>query len=85
MACPKNIIELRKQGPNRVAFVSCVNQDKGAPARRACEVACIGCGKCVKLVRLKPLHGENPSLLMTISVGCVVNVFRYVLQVRYGS
>jgi Fe-S-cluster-containing hydrogenase component 2 len=49
VACPKNIIELRKQGPkSRRIYVSCVNQDKGAPARRACNVACIGCGKCVK-------------------------------------
>lgn len=49
VACPKNIIELRKQGPrSRRIYVSCVNEDKGAAARRACNVACIGCSKCVK-------------------------------------
>ena len=49
MACPKNIIELRKQGPkSRRIFVSCMNQDKGAPAKKSCDVACIACGKCVK-------------------------------------
>ena len=49
VACPKDIIELRKQGPrSRRIFVSCVNEDKGAAARRACKVACIGCGRCVK-------------------------------------
>ena len=49
VACPKNIIELRKQGPkSRRIFVSCMNQDKGAPAKKSCDVACIGCGKCVK-------------------------------------
>ena len=46
-ACPKNIIELRKKGPkSRRVFVSCVNKDKGAVARKACINACIGCGKC---------------------------------------
>ena len=29
-------------------FVSCVNKDKGAVARKACSAACIGCGKCAK-------------------------------------
>lgn len=48
-ACPKNIIELRKKGPkSRRVFVSCVNKDKGAAARKACANACIGCGKCAK-------------------------------------
>jgi len=49
-ACPRNIIELRKKGPkNRRVYVQCVNKDKGAIARKACEVACIACGKCEKV------------------------------------
>ena len=48
-ACPKKIIELRNKGPkNRRVFVSCVNMEKGAAARKACSAACIGCGKCAK-------------------------------------
>ena len=48
-ACPKMLIELRKQGvKNRRVYVSCRNMDKGAVARKACEVACIACGKCEK-------------------------------------
>lgn len=48
-ACPKMIIELRKKGPkSRRIFVSCVNKDKGGPARKACDNACIGCSKCQK-------------------------------------
>lgn len=48
-ACPNAIIELRKKGPkNRRIYVSCVNQDKGAAAKKACNVACIGCSKCFK-------------------------------------
>ncbi len=48
-ACPKNILELRKKGPkSRRIFVSCINQDKGGVARKACKNACIGCSKCFK-------------------------------------
>ena len=48
-ACPRNIIELRKKGPKgRRVYVSCVNRDKGPVAMKACQVSCIGCGKCEK-------------------------------------
>ncbi len=48
-ACPRHIIELRKRGPkSRRIYVSCVNKDKGAVAKKACQAACIGCGKCAK-------------------------------------
>jgi Na+-translocating ferredoxin:NAD+ oxidoreductase RNF subunit RnfB len=48
-ACPRSIIELRLKGKkDRRIFVSCVNTEKGGPARKNCTVACIGCGKCVK-------------------------------------
>jgi Na+-translocating ferredoxin:NAD+ oxidoreductase RNF subunit RnfB len=48
--CPRGIIELRFKGKkDRRIFVSCINQEKGAPAKKNCEVACIGCGKCVKI------------------------------------
>ncbi len=50
IACPRDIIELRKKGPkNKRIFVSCVNKEKGAIAVKNCEVACIGCGKCEKV------------------------------------
>ncbi len=46
-ACPKDIIELRKQGPkSRRIYVSCVNKEKGGVAKKSCSVACIGCSKC---------------------------------------
>lgn len=49
-ACPRKIIELRPRGKkDRRIFVSCVNQEKGGPAKKNCAVACIGCGKCVKV------------------------------------
>lgn len=48
-ACPRGIIEIRLKGPKgRRMVVLCNNKDKGAVANKACKVACIGCGKCVK-------------------------------------
>ncbi len=48
-ACPKDLFELRKQGPkSRRVYVACSNEDKGGVARKACVTACIGCGKCAK-------------------------------------
>lgn len=48
-ACPRHIIELRKKGlKGRGVYVSCVNKDKRAVARKACSAACIGCSKCAK-------------------------------------
>ncbi len=48
--CPKGIMELRpKNKKDLKVFVSCVNKDKGAVAKKACDNACIGCSKCVKV------------------------------------
>lgn len=49
-ACPKHVIEIRNKGPRSMrVYVSCINKDKGAVARKACTAACIGCGKCAKV------------------------------------
>lgn len=59
-ACPRHIIELRKKGPkNRRVYVRCVNKDKGAVARKNCQVACIGCGKCFKVCKFDAITIEN--------------------------
>jgi ferredoxin len=59
-ACPKKIIELRKKNKkDRKIFVSCVNQDKGATAKKACSVACIGCKACLKVCEYDAITVEN--------------------------
>lgn len=45
-ACPRRIIEMHSE--ERKLFVYCRSRDKGAVARKACEVACIACRLCVK-------------------------------------
>jgi Na+-translocating ferredoxin:NAD+ oxidoreductase RNF subunit RnfB len=59
-ACPRGIIELRFKGPkDRRIFVSCVNKERGGPARKNCAVACIGCGKCEKECKFDAITIEN--------------------------
>jgi Na+-translocating ferredoxin:NAD+ oxidoreductase subunit B len=59
-ACPRSIIELRnKNKMNRRVYVSCVNKDKGPIAKKACAVACIGCGKCVKECQFDAITLDN--------------------------
>lgn len=46
-ACPRDIIEMRPKNKRDLKiFVGCLNEDKGGIAKKACEVACIGCSKC---------------------------------------
>ncbi len=59
-ACPKLLIQLRKKGPkSRRIYVNCMNKDKGAPAKKACNVACIACSKCQKACPFEAITIEN--------------------------
>ncbi len=70
----KNIIELRKGPKSRRIFVSCVNKDKGAAARKACANACIGCGKCVKECPFEAITLKTTWLISTTANAvCAVN------------
>lgn len=59
-ACPKAVIELRRKGPKgKRIYVNCVNKDKGAISRKACEVSCIACTKCQKVCEFEAITIEN--------------------------
>src|SRR5665811_996866 len=59
--CPVGGSEVMEQAAkkDRKIYVACSNCDKGGPARRACKVACIGCGKCVKVCNFDAITIEN--------------------------
>jgi Na+-translocating ferredoxin:NAD+ oxidoreductase RNF subunit RnfB len=59
-ACPRDIIELRKKNKkDRKIYVSCINEEKGAVAKKNCSVACIGCSKCFKVCPYEAITMDN--------------------------
>ncbi|MGD9898069.1 MAG: RnfABCDGE type electron transport complex subunit B [Calditrichaceae bacterium] len=56
-SCPKHLLHMRPVSKN--ITVTCSNTDKGADAKRACETACIGCQKCVKVCEHEAITVEN--------------------------
>ncbi len=59
-ACPRFIIEMRPKGKkDRRIFVSCINTEKGGPAKKNCSVACIGCSKCFQVCPYEAITMAN--------------------------
>jgi len=60
-ACPRHIIEIRSmKGAKKMGVaVRCMNKDKGAVAMKACNAACIGCQKCVKVCAFDAIHVDS--------------------------
>lgn len=52
IACPKDLISLVPA--SATIHVLCKNTDKGGAAKKACDVACIGCKKCEKFYEADP-------------------------------
>lgn len=59
-ACPRHIIEMRPRNKRDLKiFVGCLNEDKGGIARKACQVACIGCSKCEDVCQKGAITMDN--------------------------
>lgn len=59
-ACPRNLIEIRIVDEQKATMVvQCMNKDKGAQARKACAVSCIGCKKCEQVCGSDAIVIEN--------------------------
>ena len=71
-ACPKMLIELRKQMPKyRKVYVACMNKDKGPVASQACKVACTGCKKCFQVCTFEAIEMGN-NLAFIDSAKCTL-------------
>ncbi|EAR01123.1 Fe-S cluster domain-containing protein [Maribacter sp. HTCC2170] len=59
-ACPRHILEMRPRNKRDLKiFVGCLNEDKGGIAKRACDVACIGCSKCEDICPKDAIDMDN--------------------------
>jgi electron transport complex protein RnfB len=56
-ACPRLLI--RMVPASHSVHILCRNRDKGVMTRKACEVGCIACQKCVKAVNGQGIHMEG--------------------------
>lgn len=76
-ACPRNIIEMRPRNKRDLKiYVGCLNEDKGGIAKKACDVACIGCAKCQDVcpkdaVRMTDALAYIDPLVCTLCRKCV--------------
>ena len=57
-ACPNHLIKIVPDNKAKV-IVRCHNTQKGADARKGCNVACIGCGMCQRTCKFDAIHVEN--------------------------
>lgn len=59
-ACPRIIIEMRPRNKRDLKiYVGCLNEDKGGIAKKSCELACIGCSKCIDVCTKGAITIEN--------------------------
>lgn len=64
--CPKKVISMMPMGAR--VRVNCNSKDKGAVARKACSVACIGCSLCVRECPYGGVKVENNVAVVDVNV-----------------
>jgi H+/Na+-translocating ferredoxin:NAD+ oxidoreductase subunit B len=73
--CPRSLFKLVSTHEAGTTYVACSNKDKGAQARKVCQVSCIGCGICVRMEgssfvlnnNLSEVDYDKPVLLEAIN------------------
>ena len=65
-ACPRNLIRLVPA--SHTVHILCRNRDRGILTRKACEVGCIACQKCVKAVNGQGIHMEGNLAVVDYTV-----------------
>ena len=81
--CPQNVIKIHECA--NYIVVKCSNKEKGAVARKQCEVSCIGCGICEKTCTAGAIHVEDNCAVIQedicLSCGmCSVKCPRHVIH-----
>ena len=64
--CPKNVIQMSPVGAH--VRVNCNSKDKGAIAKKACSVACIGCRICAKNCTYDAINIENNLAIVNSNI-----------------
>ncbi len=82
-ACPQQIIRVHETA--NYIFVRCSNEDKGADARKMCDVSCIGCGICERTCTANAIRVINHCAVIEdaycLSCGmCAVNCPRHAIH-----
>jgi len=65
-ACPRSLIRLVPA--SHPVHVLCRNRDRGPLTRKACDVGCIGCQKCVKAANGQGIHMEGTLAVVDYTV-----------------
>lgn len=64
--CPKKVIQMALE--NSIVAVDCNNKEKGAKAKKSCNVPCIGCGLCAKKCEHGAIKIENNLAVVDSSI-----------------
>jgi Na+-translocating ferredoxin:NAD+ oxidoreductase subunit B len=81
--CPQQLIHIHECA--NYIVVKCSNHDKGADARKECQVSCIGCGICERTCTASAVHIRDNCAVIDetycLSCGmCLVKCPRHVMQ-----